>query len=431
MASFKRLSNKNNVIIRCLRLWYSTSKEKVEKQPKLAADVLKYLENDSDYSKIIEKLPRPLLRKYKTPESMYLINTTTAKEIAETVRNHINEESPIVEVNPGLGFLSKELLQCTKNHLYLYETSSHFTQHLEALQREKNKRLTYKVADFFGMWKLAFQDKMDGGNRLSELLGDLASHDKSRIINIVGAMPGLNFVKHLIFNIVFHNDTDQLGRTDLFITMPAHHYRYLTDNDIQERKFKTIPALFQTFFDCKVLIKVPKVHFLPWTYPPSGKKAALMDEYCLYLVNITQKEKLPCPADYLPLLWYFFKPHICSKTTKVIPMLEQWIPGCGVWLITGQDPPDSNKSLGPNNEDAPLPHMTIFTEFGDLNLKQKITVFKRFISWPEFEQCPFRVTMESNLPKSISQIEDDDKRRMSTHIDDIDVSDGETDEHEK
>ncbi|KPJ18212.1 Dimethyladenosine transferase 2, mitochondrial [Papilio machaon] len=381
MASFKRFSNKNNVLIRCLRLWYSTSKEKVEKQPKLAADVLKYLENDSDYSKIIEKLPRFLLRKYKTPESMYLINTKTAKEIAATVGSYINEESPVVEVNPGLGFLSKELLKCTKNHLYLYETSSHFTQHLEALQHEKSKRLTYKVADFFGMWKLAFQDKMDGGNRIPELLGDLASHDKSRIIKIVGAMPGLNFVKHLIYNIVFHNDTDQLGRTDLFITMPAHHYR--------------------------------------------------MDEYCLYLVNITQKEKLPCPSDYLPLLWYFFKPHICTKTTKVIPMLEQWIPGCGVWLITGQDPPDTNKVLGPNNEDAPLPHMTIFTEFGDLNLKQKITVFKRFISWPEFEQCPFRVTMESNLPKSISQIEDDDKRRLSTHLDDIDVSDGETDDHEK
>lgn len=56
---------------------------------------------------------------------------------------------------------------------------------------------------------------------------------------------------------------------------------------------------------------------------------------------------------------------------------RQWIPGCGVWLITGQDPPDTNKVLAPGKDDAELPHMTIFTEFGDLNLRQKITVFKK------------------------------------------------------
>lgn len=52
----------------------------------------------------------------------------------------------------------------------------------------------------------------------------------------------------------------------------------------------------------------------------------------------------------------------------------------------------------------------------------------RFISWPEFEQCQFRVTMESNLPKSISQVEDDDKDIIRTHIDDIEHSDSEREE---
>lgn len=47
-----------------------------------------------------------------------------------------------------------------------------------------------------------------------------------------------------------------------------------------------------------------------------------VDEHRLVLVNITQKDKLPCPSEYLPLLWYFFKPHMFSKSTRVIPMLE-------------------------------------------------------------------------------------------------------------
>lgn len=38
-------------------------------------------------------------------------------------------------------------------------------------------RVHLKSGDFFGMWKLAFKDKLDDGNRLKELLGDLATND--------------------------------------------------------------------------------------------------------------------------------------------------------------------------------------------------------------------------------------------------------------
>lgn len=49
----------------------------------------------------------------------------------------------------------------------------------------------------------------------------------------------------------------------------------------------------------------------------------------------------------------------------------------------------------------------------------------RFVSWPEFEQCPFRVTMENSLPKTIVPLEDDDKDTIGSHIEDIDSSDTE------
>lgn len=68
----------------------------------------------------------------------------------------------------------------------------------------------------------------------------------------------------------------------------------------------------------------------------------------------------------------------CNKLTVMRDFVDrQWIPGCGVWLITGQDPLDTNNKLSPHEHDAQLPHITIFTEFGDLNLGQKITIFKR------------------------------------------------------
>ncbi|KAL0869095.1 hypothetical protein ABMA27_007402 [Loxostege sticticalis] len=425
---FRKLSEISRIScqIFTIRLRHKLNKKTNEKDLKLATDVVNYLENSEEYRDVKDKLPNSLLRKYKTPESMYLINKKTAKYIAKTVTSHINEESAVVEVNPGLGFLSEELLHCMSNHVYMYETSNHFSPHLNSLLNKHPGRVTYKIADFFGMWKLAFKDKMDNGTRIQELLGSLSTNDNSRTVKIIGSMPGLTFIKHLLNNIIFHTTNNQLGRTDLFITMPGHHYEFLTDNEIQHSKHKSIPALFQLFFDYKVLTTVPRVHFLPWTFPPSSKKISVLEESRLYLVNITQKEELPCPSEYLPLLWYFFKPHMFSKSTRVIPMLEQWIPGCGVWLISGQDPPDTNKNIAPGKEDAELPHMTIFTEFGDLTLKQKITIFKRFVSWPEFDQCPFKVTMENNLPKFVLNLEDEDKDNIGTHIDDItDHSDAE------
>ncbi|XP_026760681.2 dimethyladenosine transferase 2, mitochondrial [Galleria mellonella] len=395
-------------------------------EPAAANDVINYLDNFPEYKDLKEQLPKGLLKKYKTPESMYLINKKTAKIIAATLNKHIDESSPVVEVNPGLGYLTKELLNSQINHIYMFESLNHFSSHINQLQMQHPGRLKYKIADFFGMWKLAFKDKMDQGTRIKDLLGDLATDNNDRVVKIVGSMPGLSFVRHLINNIIFHNTTNQLGRPDLFITMPGYHYEFLTDSQIQLKKHKSTPALFQLLFDFKVLNTVPKAHFLPWTFPATSKRMTLMDEHCMYLVNITQKKKLPCPPEYLPLLWYFFKPHMFSKSTKVIPMLEQWIPGCGIWLISGQDPPDINKEIAPGKEDAELPHMTIFTEFGDLSLSQKITIFKKFVSWPEFEQCQFRLTMENNLPKFIIPIEDEDKDNIGTHIDEIENSDSET-----
>ncbi|XP_073950361.1 mitochondrial transcription factor B2 isoform X2 [Choristoneura fumiferana] len=355
-----------------VRLQHELTKNKDQKPPpKAAVDVVNYIENSPEYADVKDRLPRSLLRKYKTPESMYLINKSTAKVIAQTVKKHLNEHSPIVEVNPGLGLLSIELLHCQKKQLYMYETSNHFTQYLNSLQLEHPGRVKLKIADFFGMWKLAFQDKIDQGNRIEELLGDLATDDPEREVKIVGSMPGLSFMKHLINNIVFHNTTSQLGRPDLFITMPGHHYEFLTDSEIQLSKHMSVPTLFQLLFDYKILTNVPKIHFLPWTHPATNKRVTMMDEYQLYLVNITQKKDLPVPPEYLSLLWYFFKPHMFSKSTRVIPMLE-------------------------------------------------------LISWPEFEQCQFRVSMENNLPKFVTAVDEDVKTSIDAHIDDVESSDSDS-----
>lgn len=112
------------------RLCHKVNKQNDLKQPKVAQDVMNYLESSIEYKDIIDVMPKTLLKKYKTPETMYLINKKTAKDITSTILNYLNKEAPIVEVNPGFGFLTQELLRCQKNPIFLYETSNHFIQFL-------------------------------------------------------------------------------------------------------------------------------------------------------------------------------------------------------------------------------------------------------------------------------------------------------------
>lgn len=43
--------------------------------------------------------------------------------------------------------------------------------------------------------------------------------------------------------------------------------------------------------------------------------------------------------------------------------------------------------------------MTIFTQFGDLTPEEILTVFHKFVSWPEYGMCPFHASMETTFMK--------------------------------
>lgn len=120
----------NHIHKTSVRLRHKLKENAEKKDLKLATDVLNYVENTPEICEMKDKLPKSLFRKYKTPESMYLINQNTAKIIAKSVTKHISTTSPIVEVNPGLGILSKELLHHLSNHIYMFELSNHFSQHI-------------------------------------------------------------------------------------------------------------------------------------------------------------------------------------------------------------------------------------------------------------------------------------------------------------
>lgn len=130
--SFAIAAKRKGPLIISLRLRHKASSQNDESESRIAvSDVEKFIDSSPEYYQLKGKLPKSLLKKFKTPESMYLINNKTAQLITKAIIGHLNNASPLIEVNPGLGILTKELLQCQKNHIYTYETLNHFAPYLQ------------------------------------------------------------------------------------------------------------------------------------------------------------------------------------------------------------------------------------------------------------------------------------------------------------
>lgn len=373
---------------------------------KISKEIAQYMSSTPGMSKLINLIPGIFMKKTKSIENIHLINPQTAFILARAIGKHIEGDNQVLELNPGLCLLTRHLLEFNINKLILYEVSPLFKESIIRLQEEYAQKIDFKIADLNDIGLIEYRDNQDDGSRIKETFGNLTSHT----LKIVGTMPGLKLMRYLIKSIVTLNKEDILGKPDMYVVMFPNDYMYLTERE--SGKHKPVPAMFHLLFDYKSILKVPRKDFIPWDNITTKKEP--IDKDYLYLVNIKRKDTLPCKKEHLQLLWFFFQKNTVGTHLRVIPSLEQWIPGCGVWLITGQDPPNTNKTLSPTEHDAKLPHMTIFTEFGDLTTEQKLTIFKRFISWPEFELSSFETMMEKMTSDAMVFSQDDSGKDDAT-----------------
>lgn len=93
---------------------------------------------------------------------------------------------------------------------------------------------------------------------------------------------------------------------------------------------------------------------------------------------------------------------------------RKWIPGCGVELIINSNKgtisnnlPQQNIKILPKysvpckelNSNEIIHNLNIFTEFGELSPNQVLTLFDKFINFPDFQHSNFLSSMEQNLSK--------------------------------
>uniref|UniRef100_A0A1B0DNZ7 rRNA adenine N(6)-methyltransferase n=1 Tax=Phlebotomus papatasi TaxID=29031 RepID=A0A1B0DNZ7_PHLPP len=373
-------------------------------------------------------------KKLNTPNHLYIADETVARNIADCVAASSSKDTPILEINPGCGILTQQLLRVTNQKIHLFESVEEFSKNLEKIVSEHLDRVSLKKEDLTALWRIAYQDKLDNGDRVQKLLdGKLPKRDWTEEPNarIVGAIGSGNFFKHLVNSLVYQSSLLTYGRCEMFLVVPPPIYIQLTcSKDAGYLLYRYMSVLFQIFFEYEFIQKVPRKAFLPWQHDYNHakhnklSKVNSIDADSLYLVRIAPRKEAYdlCSPDDMQALWFFVKQNMISRTNRVIPSLEKWIPYCGLRLISQKVSPMPMGQDGENPRNGELPEfvqpcrpisksdhrqdINIFTQFGDLTPSEMLSLFQQFRNWPEYKQSPFLSLMENSLIKMFAQDQD-------------------------
>ncbi|XP_075147693.1 mitochondrial transcription factor B2 [Haematobia irritans] len=385
-----------------------------------------------------DQFPDKLLnKKQKTPPIMYLANEKTAGILDNLLGPYIRESpcDTVVELNPGIGLFTRKLLDREQKFkkILLMEPMDYFMDNLQEMHSLYPDRVKVRHADLTNIWKLVYQDKMDSGTRVVELLRDIPrkKHNDDPNIIMVGAIGSYQFFKHLINSIVFQNSFLSMGRAEMYLILPPPLFLHLScTNEIGLMIYRSTTILFQILFEHRFIARLPRNDFLPTQAEYSSSKGSKLwrvhsiNPEDLYLVKIVPRKNIFdfVALDDLPAMWYFIKQNCISRRNRIIPNLEKWIPGCGPRLIVNKTRTIASKQLYKDEKKKTLPrysspcmtisnrdyypNINIYTQFGDLTPSQFLTLFSSFRNWPEYEESSFLASLENNMLKMESSAED-------------------------
>lgn len=65
------------------------------------------------------------------PDSVYVGSKSAARRLISELQPHLTNDRPLLEINPGFGFLTRELLSLDIPKIKLFESSSEYEKYLK------------------------------------------------------------------------------------------------------------------------------------------------------------------------------------------------------------------------------------------------------------------------------------------------------------
>ncbi|XP_076656642.1 mitochondrial transcription factor B2 isoform X2 [Halictus rubicundus] len=294
--------------------------------------------------------------------------------------------SHVIELNPGLGFTTQQLLEIGVPFVHMYEKELRFFDTLNELCSKFPNKLSLQKADLYTVSKSMHINNMSNNTQNTYDLLNNVQHkqwSQENCMQIIGATNRVTFLRHLILSTVFQTCFMSYGRPIFYLTIPPSVWNKFTSPIMRPTSI-----MFQTIFNYHIFGKVDRKAFIPWNKGKIKKKldkhvykhSSTRVEQCttnedlsyLYVVKIEPKCKTRVSSHGKDLIyfWYFVRHNLYKPTARVIPSMEKLIPGCGVRLIAM--------------------NFNVFTQYRDLSIEQIYDLYLKFRSWPEFEESIFK-----------------------------------------
>ncbi|KAF7265586.1 hypothetical protein GWI33_021038 [Rhynchophorus ferrugineus] len=341
--------------------------------------------------------PKILNFRQKKHDRFYLICPNVAKAASKHILQGIkdNNNQVIAEVNPGIGYLTKELLDGGVDNLKLYEPNDIFYPVIKLILEDRYSKVEIVENDILDLGKLAYCDSQDEGNRVESLLKDVPNKkwtdDPS--MSIIGTMVNLNFIKYLTATMIFQKTIWNKGRMDLYIFTTPANWAVLAQTTNIPIYHRSWMILFNICLKIDLLEVFDRKLFMPWV---KEKIVRNIYPYCydsnnMYFIKIEMKTKFPIDMEDTLPFYVFLKSCVRFTDRQVIPTLEKLVPNCGKNIIA---PKQKHQEY--------FDDINIFTEFKELTPMQTVGIFKELISHPNYQSSPFAGMIESELMTSES-----------------------------
>lgn len=120
-------------------------------------------------------------KRHKVPAHFYVAEDQLVEQIDNAIQPFMQQTKcdTAIEMNPGIGLFTRKLLNKYDrlNKIILIEPMEHFLPALHEFHTLYPERVKVKHNDIVSLWKLSFQDRMDNGTRVSDMLSDLPKRE--------------------------------------------------------------------------------------------------------------------------------------------------------------------------------------------------------------------------------------------------------------
>ncbi|KAG7200138.1 hypothetical protein KM043_000577 [Ampulex compressa] len=271
----------------------------------------------------------------------------------------------VAEINPGLGLITRALLEAGVPFVYMYETSFSFHNRLRSLSKEFPNRTELRCTNLLQIDKILFIDE-SYQKKADKALKDIPSNkwENDTCIQLVCTLGNVSSIRNIILTTIYQSSYTKYGRPVFYAIIKPEVWNLYTNE--KKRKWNVESAMFHILFDYKEYGKVSRKSFLPWEYIDPKKDKS--DELCVVKIeakaNLFSKHK---NKDEIMNIWHFMKYCYGVRNSRfIIPEFEKMIPGCGIKLIAR--------------------NYNIFTQFQDLSIEELHEIFEEFKSEPAFIQ---------------------------------------------